>query len=214
MKKKRYFDLKKNHFILSEIGIICSLLFLIAATNINMRAESDSKMSDPLPIEPDTLLVLPPVTPPEKVAPQKPMTFVVKPDNEPIDIEIPEFLEFGDNFEMILTPPEQTTETDDEPPVEFLPIMPTIIGGQEALYSKIKYPKIAQDIGIEGRVLVRFIIDQQGNVTEPEIVRSVHPKLDEEVLRVIKLVKFSPGVQNGVLVKVKMVQMVNFKLKR
>ena len=214
MKKKRYFDLKKNHFILSEIGIICSLLFLIAATNINMRAESDSKMSDPLPIEPDTLLVLPPVTPPEKVAPQKPMTFVVKPDNEPIDIEIPEFLEFGDNFEMILTPPEQTTETDDEPPVEFLPIMPTIIGGQEALYSKIKYPKIAQDIGIEGRVLVRFIIDKQGNVTEPEIVRSVHPKLDEEVLRVIKLVKFSPGVQNGVLVKVKMVQMVNFKLKR
>ena len=214
MKKKRYFDLKKNHFILSEIGIICSLLFLIAATNINMRAESDSKMSDPLPIEPDTLLVLPPVTPPEKVAPQKPMTFVVKPDNEPIDIEIPEFLEFGDNFEMILTPPEQTTETDDEPPVEFLPIMPTIIGGQEALYSKIKYPKIAQDIGIEGRVLVRCIIDKQGNVTEPEIVRSVHPKLDEEVLRVIKLVKFSPGVQNGVLVKVKMVQMVNFKLKR
>ena len=214
MKKKRYFDLKKNHFILSEIGIICSLLFLIAATNINMRAESDSKMSDPLPIEPDTLLVLPPVTPPEKVAPQKPMTFVVKPDNEPIDIEIPEFLEFGDNFEMILTPPEQTTETDDEPPVEFLPIMPTIIGGQEALYSKIKYPKIAQDIGIEGRVLVRFIIDKQGNVTEPEIVRSVHPKLDEEVLRVVKLVKFSPGVQNGVLVKVKMVQMVNFKLKR
>jgi protein TonB len=92
--------------------------------------------------------------------------------------------------------------------------MPTIIGGQEALYSKIKYPKIAQDLGIEGRVLVQFIIDKKGNVTDPEIVRSVHPKLDEEVLRVIKLIKFSPGVQNGVLVRVKMVQMVNFQLKR
>ena len=57
-------------------------------------------------------------------------------------------------------------------------------------------------------------IDKKGNVTEPEIIRSVHPKLDEEVLRVIKLVKFSPGVQNGVLVRVKMVQMVNFQLKR
>ena len=92
--------------------------------------------------------------------------------------------------------------------------MPTIIGGQEALYSKIKYPKIAQNIGIEGRVHVQFIIDKQGKVIDPEIIRGVHPELDAEVLRVIKLVRFSPGVQNGTLVKVKMVQSVNFKLKR
>ena len=214
MKKNSYFDLKKNHFILSEIGIICSLLFLIAATNINLGTESNSKIPDQLPVKPDTLLVLPPVTPPEKVAPQKPMVFIVKPEDEIIDDEIPEFPEFEDAYEKILTPPDQTLEEDTEKPVEFLPQMPTIIGGQEALYSKIKYPKIAQDIGIEGRVLVQFIIDRQGNVTDPKIVRSVHPKLDEEVLRVIKLIKFSPGVQNGVLVRVKMVQMVNFKLKR
>ncbi len=139
MKKNRYFDLKKNHFILSEIGIICSLLFLIAATNVNIGSEKDSGILEQPSIDPARIIDLPPVTPPEKVA---------------------------------------------------------------------------QNIGIEGRVHVQFIIDKQGRVTDPEIIRGVHPELDAEVLRVIKLVRFSPGVQNGVLVKVKMVQSVNFKLKR
>ncbi len=213
MKKNRYFDLKKNHFILSEIGIICSLLFLIAATNANIGSEKDSGILDQFPVDPEQIIDLPPVTPPEKVAPQKPMIFAPKPNDTPIDIDIPEFPEFGDFSNQILLPPKTEPEVDDET-VSFLLHMPTIIGGQKALYSKIIYPKIAQDLGIEGRVMVQFILDKQGNVTNPEIIRSVHPKLDEEVLRVIKEVKFSPGVQNGTLVKVKMVQSVNFKLKR
>ncbi|MBO6572868.1 MAG: energy transducer TonB [Balneola sp.] len=213
MKKNRYFDLKKNHFILSEIGIICSLLFLIAATNVNIGSEKDSGILEQPSIDPARIIDLPPVTPPEKVAPQKPMIFTPKPNDTPIDIDIPDFPDFGDFADRLPVPP-KTETSDDEDIVDFLPIMPTIIGGQEALYSKIKYPKVAQNIGIEGRVHVQFIIDKQGRVTDPEIIRGVHPELDAEVLRVIKLVRFSPGVQNGVLVKVKMVQSVNFKLKR
>ncbi len=213
MKKNRYFDLKKNHFILSEIGIICSLLFLIAATNVNIGSENDSDILDQISVDPEQIIDLPPVTPPEKVAPQKPMIFTPKPNDTPMDIDIPDFPDFGDFADRIPVPP-KTETTDDDDIVEFLPIMPTIIGGQEALYSKIKYPKIAQNIGIEGRVHVQFIIDKQGKVIDPEIIRGVHPELDAEVLRVIKLVRFSPGVQNGTLVKVKMVQSVNFKLKR
>lgn len=213
MKKNRYFDLKKNHFILSEIGIICSLLFLIAATNVNMGFENDSGILDQTSVDPEKIIDLPPVTPPEKVAPQRPMIFTPKPNDTPLDIDIPDFPDFGDFTDRLPVPPKAET-TDDDDIVEFLPIMPTIIGGQEALYSKIKYPKIAQNIGIEGRVHVQFIIDKQGKVIDPEIIRGVHPDLDAEVLRVIKLVRFSPGVQNGTLVKVKMVQSVNFKLKR
>lgn len=213
MKKNRYFDLKKNHFILSEIGIICSLLFLIAATNVNIGSENDSGILDQTSVDPEKIIDLPPVTPPEKVAPQRPMIFTPKPNDTPLDIDIPDFPDFGDFTDRLPVPPKAET-TDDDDIVEFLPIMPTIIGGQEALYSKIKYPKIAQNIGIEGRVHVQFIIDKQGKVIDPEIIRGVHPELDAEVLRVIKLVRFSPGVQNGTLVKVKMVQSVNFKLKR
>jgi protein TonB len=213
MKKNRYFDLKKNHFILSEIGIICSLLFLIAATNVNIGSENDSGILDQTSVDPEKIIDLPPVTPPEKVAPQRPMIFTPKPNDTPLDIDIPDFPDFGDFTDRLPVPPKAET-TDDDDIVEFLPVMPTIIGGQEALYSKIKYPKIAQNIGIEGRVHVQFIIDKQGKVINPEIIRGVHPDLDAEVLRVIKLVRFSPGVQNGTLVKVKMVQSVNFKLKR
>ncbi|MFY0696989.1 MAG: energy transducer TonB [Balneola sp.] len=213
MKKNRYFDLKKNHFVLSEIGIICSLLFLIAATNVNIGSENDSGILDQTSVDPEKIIDLPPVTPPEKVAPQRPMIFTPKPNDTPLDIDIPDFPDFGDFTDRLPVPPKAET-TDDDDIVEFLPVMPTIIGGQEALYSKIKYPKIAQNIGIEGRVHVQFIIDKQGKVIDPEIIRGVHPELDAEVLRVIKLVRFSPGVQNGSLVKVKMVQSVNFKLKR
>ncbi|MEO9886509.1 MAG: TonB family protein [Balneola sp.] len=213
MKKNRYFDLKKNHFILSEIGIICSLLFLIAATNVNIGSENDSGILDQTSVDPEKIIDLPPVTPPEKVAPQRPMIFTPKPNDTPLDIDIPDFPDFDDFTDRLPVPPKAET-TDDDDIVEFLPVMPTIIGGQEALYSKIKYPKIAQNIGIEGRVHVQFIIDKQGKVIDPKIIRGVHPELDAEVLRVIKLVRFSPGVQNGTLVKVKMVQSVNFKLKR
>jgi protein TonB len=195
-----------------ELGLICSLLFFIAATNINFSAEKKSstfvpKKEDFKPIE------IPPTNIPEKLPPQKPMVFTEKPDDFIIDAEIPDFPEFGDFSQEILYTPEAPPEKE-EKIVEFLPMMPTIIGGQKALYSKIKYPDIPQKAYIQGKVSVQFVIDKKGNVTNPKIVRSVHPDLDEEVLRVIKLIRFSPGVQNGVLVKVRMIQTVNFKLNR
>ncbi len=212
MKSQPPFDPKKNHILFTEIGLILSLLFLIAATNIEIK--SDRK---PVAVEiPDIDFIpvdLPPEIPPEKPAPHKPSVIVEAPDHEMIDDDMPEFAEFTDAFDKKISPPEPDVKEDEEI-VHFLPVMPTIIGGHKALYSKIKYPQVAQNTGTEGRVDVEFIIDKEGNVTNPKIVRSVHPLLDEEVLRVIRLVKFSPGVQNGSLVKVRMVQPVYFKLNR
>jgi len=211
MKKNPRSDLKKYHLIFTEIGIICSLLFFIAATNINQqRTEKDSP--NLFPDDSPIVIDLPPTIPPKKLPPQKPMIFTPEPNHEAIDVEIPEFPEFDYYDQIIYTPELDPREEEDF--VTFLPVMPQIIGGQKALYDKIIYPEIAKRIKIEGRVMVEFIIDKQGNVTDPKIVRSVHPELDKELLRVIKLVKFSPGVQNGSLVKVKMYQSVNFKLKR
>lgn len=212
MKKNRRFDLRKYHVIFTEIGIICALLFFIAATNVNQERHKNSSSTyyvDDSPV----VLDLPPTIPPKKLPPQKPMIFTPEPEHDLIDPEIPEFPEFGEFTPIDIRPP-SIEEDPNEETVSFIPNMPTIIGGQKALYDKIIYPEIAKKTGIEGRVAVQFIIDKKGNVTEPEIIRGVHPKLDEEVLRIIRLVKFSPGVQNGVLVKVKMVQTINFKLKR
>ncbi|MEP5833011.1 MAG: hypothetical protein ABJ383_03150, partial [Balneola sp.] len=105
MKKNRYFDLKKNHFILSEIGIICSLLFLIAATNVNIGSENDSGILDQTSVDPEKIIDLPPVTPPEKVAPQRPMIFTPKPNDTPLDNNIPDFPDFGDFTDRLPVPP-------------------------------------------------------------------------------------------------------------
>ncbi|MFD2732876.1 energy transducer TonB [Pedobacter alpinus] len=78
-------------------------------------------------------------------------------------------------------------------------IMPQYKKGGEAMVKFIKnsinYPKDAK----AGRVYVQFIIDELGNVTEPKIVRGLSEIADKEALRIVKLLEFTPGLQNGKL---------------
>ena len=75
---------------------------------------------------------------------------------------------------------------------------------QRFAYSRLVYPQKAVDERIEGRVIVEFIIDAEGSLTNARIVRSVHPLLDNEVLRVVRLSpKWSPGVLRGQPVRVR-----------
>ena len=96
--------------------------------------------------------------------------------------------------------------------------MPEFPGGLDSLMSfltsTIKYPKEAMDKKIEGRVMVKFIVEKDGQVSEPEIVNSAFPALDEEALRVIQCMpKWKPGKQNGNVVRVSFTLPVAFRLK-
>ncbi len=72
---------------------------------------------------------------------------------------------------------------------------------------------IAQENGVQGKVYVRFVVDEQGNAANAEIIRGVDVSLDKEALRVIKtLPKFKPGKQRGNPVKVYYVATINFQL--
>ena len=95
---------------------------------------------------------------------------------------------------------------------------PSCPGGQQALLDflrqNVNYPEQAKKDSIEGRVVVGFVIDTDGSITDPKIVRSVHPLLDAEALWVVKLMpKWEPGYQNGIPVRVKYNIPVTFKLK-
>ena len=95
--------------------------------------------------------------------------------------------------------------------------MPEFPGGQQELMNflmkNIKYPKEATDKGTQGRVIVQFVVDKDGSVVEPKVVKSVSPELDQEALRVIKMMpKWQPGKQNGEIVRVKYVVPVSFRL--
>lgn len=90
-------------------------------------------------------------------------------------------------------------------------------GGDRALLnylnSHVVYPIIAQENGIQGKVYLKFVIDEQGNVTNAQIARGVDPSLDAEALRVINsLPRFKPGRQRGKAVKVYYSSVINFKL--
>ena len=94
---------------------------------------------------------------------------------------------------------------------------PTFPGGSQALLDFLrentKYPEQAKKDSIKGRVVLSFVVETNGSITEPKVVRSVHPLLDEEALRVAKLMpKWEPVYQNGTPVRVKYNIPVTFKL--
>lgn len=109
------------------------------------------------------------------------------------------------------------TTTPEETIFEVVEVMPEYPGGMSAclqyLTKNIKYPTEAQDAGQQGRVIVQIIINKEGKVSNPKIVRSVSPALDNEAIRVIKsMPDWKPGKQRGVPVNVKYTLPVNFRL--
>ncbi|RNC84049.1 MAG: energy transducer TonB [Balneola sp.] len=90
--------------------------------------------------------------------------------------------------------------------------MPVLIGGIASLTSQINYPPLARRAGIEGRVTVQFVVNKEGEVTEPRVIRGIGGGADEEALRVVKLAKFSPGMNNGELVCVQYSLPIVFRL--
>jgi TonB family protein len=99
---------------------------------------------------------------------------------------------------------------------EIISPQPSFPGGSQALVDFLrentKYPEQALKDSMEGRVVVAFVIDTDGSITKPEVVRGVHPLLDAEALRVVKLMpKWEPGSENGTPVKVRYNLPITFK---
>jgi protein TonB len=95
--------------------------------------------------------------------------------------------------------------------------MPSFPGGDAALFKflsdNVKYPVIAQENGIQGRVICQFVVNRDGSIVDVEVVRPVDPSLDKEAIRVIKsMPNWSPGKQRGKAVRVKYTLPVNFRL--
>ena len=95
--------------------------------------------------------------------------------------------------------------------------MPSFPGGMGELMkflgNNIKYPAVAQENGIQGRVIIQFVIEKDGSVANPVVVKGVDPALDKEALRVVKsMPKWTPGKQRGKAVRVKYTVPVTFRL--
>ncbi len=115
------------------------------------------------------------------------------------------------------------SESDDqlevENPEDTTSVLPSFPGGTEALKQfisdNLKYPPQAEKEGIEGRVVCSFIVLGDGTVSDIEVAQSAHPLLDNEAVRVLKLMpKWNPGKQHGVPISVRYTLPITFRLER
>ena len=118
------------------------------------------------------------------------------------------------------TPPPPPKPVEEEATEEIFVVVeqqPEFPGGMAALMKflgdNIKYPVIAQENGIQGRVITNFVVERDGSISDVQIVRGQDPSLDKEAIRVIKTMpKWKPGQQRGKPVRVRFTLPVVFRL--
>src|SRR5690606_35965159 len=201
-------------------GTITTLLVFIALFNINFKVERtvDYQLVEQEIVQIEEIITT--VQENRPPPPPRPSTPVEVPNDEVFVDEILDLdaeLRFDDP--IFLTPPpapptaDAQVEEEEEPDV-FVVVerMPELIGGLQSIQSKIVYPEIARLAGIEGRVMVSFVIDEEGNVLNPVVVRGIGGGCDEAAVEAVRKAKFTPGMQRGRPVRVQFTLPVTFKL--
>lgn len=215
----RTIDQKKNYLIRLEIGFICSLLILIGLVRIEIRP-SESGLEIVSQVQ-ETFEVKDIIQTKQKTyapPPPKPMVPVEVPNDEIIENEIIDIsadLDLDEYMELPPPPPDPGMDEQEEETEEIFIVVeqqPELIGGYTTFQKTINYPQLALMAGIEGRVVVQFVVNKKGEVEDAFVVRGIGGGCDEEALRAVKAAKFKPGMQRGRPVKVRYSLPVTFKL--
>lgn len=225
-KKSNKADLenKRNTFFLTGLVIALSFTFLAFNWKVNPgKVESlgilvsDEVEEEIIPITRAPEVKPPPPPPPPKVVK---VLNIVEDDVEIDDELVIQDSEADDKTIIDIQPVLETHEEEEEDEEEifyFAEDPAEFPGGDRALYKYINdavnYPIIAQENGIQGKVYVKFVVNEQGAVSNAEVLRGVDQSLNKEALRVINsLPNFKPGKQRGKPVKVYYNAVINFQL--
>ncbi len=226
LKKSPKADLEINKRVLLMFGLVVALGVVLLAFEWKTKPSTGSSLGslDVAEVEEEVI----PITRQEQVQPPPP----------PPPPQVIEVLNIVDNSVNILDDLSLfDSEADRETFIDVAPViharkeqeeeeaqvffiveeMPEFPGGEAALRkfiaNAIKYPQIAQENGIQGRVYVQFVVERDGSVSNSTIARGVDPSLDREALRVVNsLPKWKPGMQRGKPVKVSYTVPINFVL--
>lgn len=211
-RKKPGTDLRKYYTVFLETGLIVVLLIFLAAMKVEFRGQQKeidlTEEQDVVEMEEIIQTEHQEIPPP----PPRPPVPVEVPNDEVIQdqiLDIDAELNLDQKLEMPASPPEQEEEENFFVVVEN---MPQLKGGLKGLQQKIRYPEIARKAGIEGRVTIQFIVNKEGKVENPRVVRGIGGGCDEEALRVVKQAEFEPGRQRGQPVRVQYSLPIVFKL--
>ena len=219
LRKEDNANLRKRYPIYVEVGMIAALSILILA----FRFEWGSGPTKTFEMEEQQTVDIKEVQQTQQKKqpppPPRPPVPIEKPDDQVLENENLDFDATLDLNETLTEQPENTAPPEPEEPEkeEVIPFAviedkPQLKGGQEWIYENLDYPKFAQRAGIEGRVILQFVVDKQGNVKDVTVLQSPHEVLSEEAIRVMKKAEFSPGMQRKKPVEVRMSQPIVFRL--
>lgn len=221
--KSAHQKLHEKQPLFFSIGLVIALLLVISAfewkqekmhTPIDLPTEEEAYILPPMP---STVHSAPPPPPPmakkvERAAePQKAKNIIETiAELDPNDFTEPVTIDIVD-----LPAP-----TDEKPDEIFIGAeeMPSFRGGLKGFYDyfgkNVEYPKLAKKSNITGTVVVSFVIDKDGSITDIKVIKGIGFGCDEEAVRVLKNApKWNPGKQRGVPVKVSMTLPIKFALK-
>ena len=213
-KKNPEISLEKKKGLFFQIGLILALVIVLVAfewksyekVDYNLgQLNLDDLEEEIIPITKQEIKPPPPPPPPPEVS-----------EIVEDEVEIEDELEIEDTE----SDEDEEIEIEEEDDDEFFMVvenMPEFPGGDLGLMKyiqkNVKYPAIAKEYNITGKVYVSFIVDKSGSVTNVKIVRGVDKNLDAEAMRVVKsLPKYKPGKQRGKAVRVMFTIPINFTL--
>ena len=212
---------KKFTYILIGLAFVLSICYVALewtekeVTKYEV-ADLDMSFEEEVEIQQTQQDVTPPPPPPQ--VQEVEVLNVVEDEKEVEDIDIQ--TEDDKEVEIVIAAPVETPVEEEEEEVVFMVVekMPEFPGGQQALFKylseNVKYPVIAQENGIQGRVICQFVVNKDGSIVDVEVVRSGgDASLDKEAVRVIKsMPKWKAGQQRGKPVRVKYTVPVSFRL--
>lgn len=226
VKKSPKADLENKRNLFLMLGLVIALGVVFAAFEYKTspkkvdslgQVEMQAVEEEIIPITREQEVQPPPPPPPPQVVE------VLNIVDDDVEIEYELFIEetdVTDDMVIDVAPVISTQEEEEEEETQVFFIvedMPEFPGGELALRqfiaNAIKYPVIAQENGIQGRVYVTFVVNTDGSITDARIARGVDPSLDKEALRVVNtLPKWKPGKQRGKPVRVSYTVPINFVL--
>lgn len=226
LKKNPKADLEKRRGLYLEIGLVVALVAALVAFNVkSYDREAKEALEREAVLEEEEIIIQtdiqePPPPPPPEVPEVTTVIEVVADDKEDIK-EVNFSAEVTDDTKNIEITPVVVEKEEEEDEVTIFTVVendPEFPGGMEALYKylaqNIKYPQLARDNGITGKVYVTFVVERDGSIANPKVLRDIGGGCGQEAIRVVKsMPKWTPGKQRGKAVRVQFNLPVNFSLK-
>ena len=226
LKKSNRASLDNKRITNFFIGIVvtCSLILISFEWTTPVEYDTEQALANNIEIDIEIMEAIPreepKPMPKEELPPIKEILDIVPDDYELEDVVFDWEVTFNTTYDFIKAYTDEP-EIVDEAPIPFAVVedKPLFNGGNPNLeftryiVKQLKYPEIAAQNGVYGRVTLHFIIDEEGRLLDPEIIRGVDPALDAEALRVVlSSPRWTPGKQRGKAVKVSYTFPIYFKL--